>query len=48
MGADQAYLEGADAARNGRDLSANKYDKDKEQEEYLSWIDGYNSVKSKQ
>ena len=42
MGADQAYLEGAQAARNGREISANPYEKGTE--EYLSWNDGWNSV----
>lgn len=43
MGADQAYLEGAKAAKNGVPLSKNPYPAGSE--ENLSWADGWNSVK---
>ncbi|MFQ5528490.1 MAG: hypothetical protein ACE5GX_19830, partial [Thermoanaerobaculia bacterium] len=44
MGADECYLEGAEAARNGRPLSDNPYEEGTE--DYLSWQDGWNSVKN--
>ena len=42
MGADQAYQEGAQAAKNGRPLSDNPYPAGSE--ENLSWTDGWKSV----
>ena len=42
MGADQAYLEGVNAAQSGRALSDNPYKEGTE--EYLSWRDGWKSV----
>jgi hypothetical protein len=44
MGADEAYLEGAETAKNGRPLSDNPYQEGSE--DYLSWRDGWNSVQT--
>ena len=42
MGADQAWLEGESAAKNGRLRADNPYQEGTE--EYLSWNDGWSSV----
>ena len=42
MGADEAYMQGADAAKNGRPVSDNPYQEGTE--DNLSWTDGWNSI----
>lgn len=42
MGADDAYMQGVEAAQNGRPISDNPYDEGTE--DYLSWNIGWNSA----